>query len=757
MWSTKRSAIVSIFVISILFYSCLLLFKNNELIRSLIVFIRPLGAGTLSFFWLYKAYRLKNDKQRYFWLLLSIGVLFYISSNTLWMLSFLVQGLTIYSDLSFLLWIMTYIIFLIALIYKIKVINTSISTSRYIFTIFVFMTFVVSIVTHYFVNPILIASGNSLVVTTSILIYTIASLSILFVIINLYYLSLFSKDKEVMVFIVSGFLLQVIADMYHSYLNSYGEYQQGSFVDFIWLTALLMIGVAGKFAQTNSVELDWKIINYFQNKESIFPYLTVITLMILVPYSYDWDFNALSTGLSIIFLMIIIRQLIVMKKNKKLVSEYRYLAYHDSLTGLKNRTAFIEDLAEIMNKAKKSDRSVALLLMDLDRFKNVNDTLGHHIGDLVLRESAAKLKRTLHEEAVIYRIGGDEFVIVLPNISKSDCVTTADIVLDIFRQPFSIEFHEISITPSIGISLYPTDGLDSQELLKYADSAMYVAKEKGNRYHFFDAALNAYITRRMIIEVELKKAIDRNELVLFYQPKIKLSTGEMVGMEALLRWDHPKLGSISPTEFIPVAEETGQITAIGEWVLRTACHQNKVWQDQGFQSLSVSVNVSARQFEQGDFIKIVEKALYDSGLNPKFLELEITESIMQNTCESIQALKEVRELGVKTSIDDFGTGYSSLHVLKELPIDTIKIDKSFIDDIENKTNLSIIKTIIDIGLNLNLDIIAEGIEMQEQFNTLDRLNCGYGQGYLFSRPVPANEFQKKISDEMIAKKNYLIK
>ncbi|GGM42022.1 hypothetical protein GCM10011351_30120 [Paraliobacillus quinghaiensis] len=736
MWSTKRNAIVSIFVIALLVYGCILLFKDNEFIRSLIAIVALIIAGLASFIWLNKAYRVTMDKQRFFWLILSIGVLFYIASNAIWLFTVIIHRSIAYPEASFYVWLIAYVLFLIALIYKIKFINTSISTSKYIFTIFVFMSFVISIVVHYLINPILVTFENSTFVTATALLYIVISISILFVISILFHLSLFSKEREVMVFIVSGFFLQVVADNYYAYLVITDGYQQAGFVDVIWLIALLMIGVSGKFTKTNTVELDWKIINYFQNKESMFPYVIIISLILLVSYSYEWDFNALSIGLIVVFLMVIVRQLVVMGKNKKLASEYMYLAYHDSLTGLKNRTAFINELIHIMHKAKIAEHPVALLMMDLDRFKDINDTLGHHIGDCVLKEAAIRLKKNLNNNAKVYRIGGDEFVIVLPGSSKTDCIDAANTILDMFHQPFFIGYHEISVTPSIGISMYPTDGLDYQELLKYADAAMYVAKEKGDRYHLFDADLNISITRKMTIEVELRKAIDKNQFVLFYQPKINLNTGAMIGFEALLRWNHPQLGSVSPEEFIPIAEETGQINTIGEWVIRTACIENKDWQDKDFSDLSVSVNVYAKQFEQGNFVAKLESILKETGFSAQFLELEITESIMQDTCDLLEVLKGIGELGVKTTIDDFGTGQSSLHILKELPVNTIKIDKSFIDHIENMRNMSIIKTMIDMGNNLNLEVVAKGIETEEQLKALVNLGCEYGQGYLFSKPEP---------------------
>jgi EAL domain-containing protein (putative c-di-GMP-specific phosphodiesterase class I) len=296
--------------------------------------------------------------------------------------------------------------------------------------------------------------------------------------------------------------------------------------------------------------------------------------------------------------------------------------------------------------------------------------------------------------------------------------------------------------------MYPEHGENSEDLLKNADAAMYLAKENGkNHFRFYNYELNEVLARKMQIEHELSKAIERNEFSLFYQPKVDLHTQNMIGMEALLRWNHPELGLISPVEFIPIAEETGQIISIGEWVLNTACKQNKIWHEKGLSTCCVSVNVSVLQFQQGDFLKVVTEALKESNLEAKYLELEITESIMQNINESRELLAGFRAMGVKTSIDDFGTGYSSLDILRNLPIDTIKIDKSFIDDIEAPCQQPFIKAIIELGLNLNVTVVAEGIENENQLQILLANNCTIGQGYLFSKPVDATEFEKLLRNK----------
>lgn len=658
-------------------------------------------------------------------------------------------------DFSYLLWLLAYSFFLAALIYKTKTINTSISNSTYIFNIIVFMTAATAISFYYLINPIWIFSDESLFLTLIALGFQITNLGILFVITYLYYFSKKSKDKNYLILIYAGFLLQIIADSSYTYLSAIGSYQSGSLLDPIWLVALMLIALAGLFAQKNENQPKWEIKTYFHRKETIVPYASAVVLLILVLQSYQWELNALSIGFSVIFLMIIFRQLLILKKNNQLINEYRHLAYHDSLTGLNNRISFKEDLVQILVEAKQNNSSVALLLIGLDRFKTVNDTLGHYMGDQILKKASERLKDCPEVGKWIYRLGGDEFVIIVPETTETRCIVAAKIILKDFAKPFLVDNHQITISPSIGVSLSQVNGDNCDSLLKTADAAMHLAKVNGrNNFQLFDSALNQSMSRKIKIESELRKAIRKNQLMLFYQPIIELKTKQVIGMEALLRWEHPELGSISPDEFITIAEETGQIVAIGEWVLRKACHQNKLWQKANLPFLYVSVNVSVRQFQRSDFVKTVKTILKETELSPNYLQLEITESTMQNVKKSTEVLNKLSVIGIRTAIDDFGTGYSSLHILKEIPFNTIKIDKSFINDLTKAKNHAMVKTIIDIGLNLNLKVVAEGIENQHQARALTEYKCDYGQGYHFLKPVSAEDFEKFLQKDYYADKEY---
>lgn len=431
------------------------------------------------------------------------------------------------------------------------------------------------------------------------------------------------------------------------------------------------------------------------------------------------------------------------KESEKMVE---FMAYYDALTELPNRYKLREHLNMVLNQP--GNKMLAVLFLDLDRFKIINDTKGHMVGDLLLQKVAKRLERAVQGDGMVSRQGGDEFIILLEDTDKDQASQVAQRLLDACATPIDIDQQEYFVTASIGISIFPTDGADEETLIKHADTAMYLAKERGkNNYQFYSSELIGLSNRKMELENGLRRALEQNEMIIHYQPQVEMATGKLVGMEALLRWKHPQHGIISPLEFIPLAEETGLIVPLGQWVMRTACLQNKAWQEAGLKPIPVAVNISVRQMEDDHFVDTVTDVLTDTGLNPKYLELEITESIVQNIEKSTTILRLIRILGVRLSIDDFGMGYSSLSVLKHLPIDRIKIDKSFVDDIIYHSNQgAIVKTIIDMGINLNFTVIAEGIEKQEQENFLIRNRCRIGQGYYYSPPLSVEymeEFLRK--------------
>ncbi len=428
-------------------------------------------------------------------------------------------------------------------------------------------------------------------------------------------------------------------------------------------------------------------------------------------------------------------------EKKAIEKKMEFIATHDTLTGLANRSLLIDHIDLNMSQAQRHHEQMAILFLDLDRFKLINDTLGHKAGDDLLQQVAERLKTTVSSGDLVARLGGDEFVIVINYIDSEPalCKIAAEIIA-LFETPFNISDKQHYITTSLGICLYPLDGNDTQTLIKKADTAMYYAKEQGkNNFQFFTDALNERVVKRVNLENHLRKAIKNQEFELYYQPQIPTSNNNNLGLEALIRWLHPEKGMILPTEFIPIAEETGLIVPLGAWILKQACKQIKQWHDQGLSDLRVSVNLSAQQFKSKTLLDDITNALIDSNLSAKYLVCELTESMMMENIEDhIKVLHAVKALGVQVSIDDFGTGYSSLSYLKRFPINELKIDKSFIDDIETDENdRNIVRSIITLGHNLNLDVIAEGVETENQLKFLQDNNCDYIQGYHFSKPLQA--------------------
>jgi len=437
----------------------------------------------------------------------------------------------------------------------------------------------------------------------------------------------------------------------------------------------------------------------------------------------------------------------------------RSLAYYDTVTGLPNRSFHRELLVRALAQAKRKSKTMATMFLDLDGFKKINDSLGHDIGDELLRLTAERLLSCLrgsdgiarvNEEnsanSVVSRLGGDEFIILLNEIAQeNDASLVARRLLKVFEQPFHLNSNDVYISVSIGISLYPADGETAEELLKCADIAMYHTKAHGkNNFHFFSSAMNREAVERLTIENDLRLALENGEFLLHYQPKINAKNRQISGMEALVRWQHPHKGMIPPLEFIVIAEETGLIDPLGQWVLREACAQNKKWQDSGMKQVPVAVNLSLHQIKDHNIVNIIKGILDETGLESRFLELEITESIaMYNPQKTIAIFKELQDMGIRISIDDFGTGYSSLAYLHQLPLDELKIDRSFVSSITIKPDDAIIvRTIIAMAHSLNLSVIAEGVETEEQYAFLQSLNCDEIQGYFFSRPVPPEEFAK---------------
>ena len=431
----------------------------------------------------------------------------------------------------------------------------------------------------------------------------------------------------------------------------------------------------------------------------------------------------------------------------------KFLAYYDVVTGLPNRTLLQDRLGKALAGSRRRKDKVAVLFLDLDRFKVINDSLGHSFGDLLLREVADRLKRQAREQDTVARIGGDEFVLVLAGLKgMTDAAVAAQRVMDTMIADFVIQGRSLSINCSMGISIFPDHGTDSETMIKNADAAMYSAKESGrNRFQFFSEEMNAQVMERLTLENGLRVALERKELFLVYQPQMDIATGTVVGFEALLRWRHPELGIISPDRFIGIAENSGLISPIGAWVLRTACAQARRWHDEGICGMPVAVNISAVQFRQPGFQELIGSVLSETGLPCQYLELELTESLLLSNADvTASVLWELKGMGLKLSIDDFGTGYSSLSYLKQFPFGKLKIDRSFIREVAvNSDDAAITTAIIRMAKSLGLKVIAEGVENEAQLSFLRALRCDEIQGYYFSKPVTADEISARFRSDPV--------
>ncbi|MGB5218156.1 MAG: EAL domain-containing protein [Smithella sp.] len=444
-------------------------------------------------------------------------------------------------------------------------------------------------------------------------------------------------------------------------------------------------------------------------------------------------------------------------ERKRIEQELNHLATHDALTGLPNRLMFSQLLDHAIHSAQRYKKQLAVLFIDLDRFKTINDSLGHDAGDQLLKEIARRLRQSLRNVDVVGRLGGDEFILLIEDFQEiKQLEIIAHKILSTVIKPMVLLGKECRVTASIGISVFPKDGQEEQLLMKNADIAMYFAKEEGkNNFQFYSENIHAMSSARLAIETNLRYAIERNELYLNYQAQLDFKTDEITGVEALLRWNSKYLGTVTPAQFIPIAEETGMIVPIGRWVLKTACAQNVAWQKQGLPPVSMAVNLSLRQLTDESFLLDIKEILKETGMAPNFLELEITESmVMHNPERLIPILTKIKAMGIRLAIDDFGTGYSSLSQLRNFPIDSIKVDRSFIHNLpQDMDNKAITEAIITMGRSLNLTVVAEGVETKEQENFLRQKVCDEMQGFYFSKPIEPDQFALLLRNSNLLKKN----
>jgi diguanylate cyclase (GGDEF)-like protein len=443
----------------------------------------------------------------------------------------------------------------------------------------------------------------------------------------------------------------------------------------------------------------------------------------------------------------------IAEERRQANAKINHLAFHDALTDLPNRMLFQERLTACFAEAKENKCKPAILFFDLDRFKIINDTLGHHVGDGMLKCLADRMRVMVSPEETLARFSGDEFIWLIPNLNhREEASAYARRVAELISVPYEHEGQELFVTASVGVSFYPEDGEDADTLIMHADTAMYRAKEKGgDTFEFYHPDMNFRSLERLHLETHLRKALIREQILVYYQPLVNLDTGDIFGMEALVRWEHPELGLISPGDFIPLAEEIGVIVPIGNWVLRNACIQNKRWQEMGH-SLSVSVNISMQQFQHPDFVATIQETLAETGLEPEWLALEITETVaMKNVNFVMDTIEELKRIGVHISIDDFGTGYSSLSYLKRFRVHTLKIDRSFIRDVTtDEDNAAIVTALIVMSQQMKMRSLAEGVETMEQLRFLKEKGCNEVQGYIYSKPLPTEEFEALLTRSYVS-------
>ncbi|WP_456276859.1 putative bifunctional diguanylate cyclase/phosphodiesterase [Bacillus sp. AK128] len=653
--------------------------------------------------------------------------------------------------------------------------KNNILTIRFVFDILIVMSVAGTFIWFFIINPLInnINEHSFLIID---LLYPVLDLGVLAGVLSLIIASNSIFTKTTSYLLVIGLLIQIIADLNFSYLTIKNLYSVGSISDTLWIISILVIGLAGLHHEMGEKQEDKQGSPSMEKKglflKHSFPYIGVILLSIYVIIQIQHS-TPIVIGLFLSILLVILRQVFTLLDNDKLVSDLNnlneeleikvkertdrlvetinqmeHLAFHDVVTGLPNRRFIEKRLSRaIQTSNSKRERKIAFLLLDLDRFKQINDSLGHSYGDLLLKEVGNRLSLSMEPNELVCRIGGDEYAILLENVNKSKIERRAEKILQVLREAYDISGIDLHVTPSIGISIYPDHGKDFEALLMKADMAMYKVKENGkNHFRIYDETMDNQ--SKLALENSLRKGLERDEFELFYQPQILLESGQLSGVEALLRWQSPTQGMIPPSDFIPIAEETGLILPIGEWVLREACHQSVKWEKLGLSSIRIAVNISSIQFQQSNFIDTVAKIIKETKANPNNIELEITESVALDFIDdTIFKLSQLKKMGFYIAMDDFGTGYSSLQYLSKLPIDRLKIDRSFISLLNSsEKNDAIVKLIVMMAKGLHFKVIAEGVETESQRSFLTNIDCDEIQGYLISPPLKLEACQTFLRD-----------
>ncbi|MBE4907189.1 EAL domain-containing protein [Bacillus luteolus] len=777
MFNDKKVAYIFIASFIVLNLIWNYLFETNQLYLDWGIALFQIVACVTAFSWLVITFNKDKGKARKFWLFLALGILSYLMGILVWAFYYFIT-LDVSAELALLpkvFWIFQNVFYFLALLFMMNVMKkNNLLTIRFLFDILIVMSVAATFISHFIMGPLLTNAKHAFSIID--LLYPVFDLGVLAGVLSLIIASNTFFTKSTSYLLVAGLLIQVIADLNFSYLTVKNIYSVGSLSEPLWILSLFVIGLAGLHQESLSKQGSMTFVN-IGTKRSLFvkhsfPYVGVILLSIYVISEISHS-TPIIVGLFISILLVILRQVFTLLDNDKLVTDLNnlnealevkvkertdrlvetintmeHLAFHDVVTGLPNRRYIEKRLRQaIVNANPKKGKKIAFLLLDLDRFKQINDSLGHSYGDLLLKEVGNRLTDIKQPNELVCRIGGDEFAVLLENVNHAKIDKKVNVILNVLREVYDIQGVDLHITPSIGVSIYPDHGENFEALLMKADTAMYKVKDSGkNHYTIYNESMDN--ESQLTIENSLRKAIEREEFELHYQPQFMLEKGQLIGMEALLRWNTASQGYVPPSDFIPIAEETGLILPIGEWVLREACKQSVVWEKQGFARIRIAVNISSLQFQQSDFIDSVAKILAETEAKATCIELEITESVAIGFIENtISKLSKLKEMGFHIAMDDFGTGYSSLQYMSKLPIDRIKIDRSFISllNTSNK-NDTIVKLIVMMAKGLNFKVIAEGVETENQKAFLKSIDCDEVQGYLMSRPLKLEDCNRFLTE-----------
>ncbi len=777
MFNDKKAAyifIASFIVLNILWNY---LFETNQVYLDWGIALFQIVACVTAFSWLVITFNKDKGKARKFWLFLALGILSYLMGILVWAFYYFIT-LNVSAEVALLpkvFWIFQNVFYFLALLFMMNVMKkNNLLTIRFLFDILIVMSVAATFIFYFIMGPLLTNAKH--VFSIIDLLYPVLDLGVLAGVLSLIIASNTIFTKGTSYLLVAGLLIQVIADLNFSYLTVKNIYSVGSLSEPLWILSLFVIGLAGLHQESSSKQGSITFVN-IGTKRSLFvkhsfPYVGVILLSIYVISEISHS-TPIIVGLFISILLVILRQVFTLLDNDKLVTDLNnlnealevkvkertdrlvetintmeHLAFHDVVTGLPNRRYIEKRLRQaIVNANPKNGKKIAFLLLDLDRFKQINDSLGHSYGDLLLKEVGRRLTDIKQPNELICRIGGDEFAVLLENVNQAKIDKKVGVILKVLREVYDIQGVDLHITPSIGVSIYPDHGENFEALLMKADTAMYKVKDSGkNHYMIYNESMDN--ESQLTIENSLRKAIEREELELHYQPQFLLENGQLIGMEALLRWNTASHGYVPPSDFIPIAEETGLILPIGEWVLREACRQSVIWEKQGLTKIRIAVNISSLQFQQSNFVESVAKILAETEAKANNIELEITESVAIGFVENtISKLSHLKSMGFHIAMDDFGTGYSSLQYMSKLPIDRIKIDRSFISllNTSNK-NDSIVKLIVMMAKGLGFKVIAEGVETEQQKSFLKSIDCDEVQGYLMSRPLKLEDCNRFLTE-----------